>query len=126
MSLALIGNASAHKFGTKTCGSSRGIFDKETRRKPLAFAADAVYGDSKAVWYRETRAGAPMNSVVSWSKGGFGTETAGKVCPKKGWGVLGTLPEYTTALAWVKHVAGRGCECGIMTNQRMHGAALPR
>jgi hypothetical protein len=23
----------------------RGIFDKETRRKPLAFAAEAVYGD---------------------------------------------------------------------------------
>jgi len=29
----------------------RGIFDKETRRKPMVFAADAVYGDSKAVWY---------------------------------------------------------------------------
>ena len=41
-SLALIGNASAHKFGTKTCGPSRGIFDKETRRKPLAFAAYAA------------------------------------------------------------------------------------
>jgi len=23
--------------------STRGVFDKETRRKPLAFAADAVY-----------------------------------------------------------------------------------
>jgi hypothetical protein len=25
--------------------SNRGVFDKETRRKPLALAADAVYGD---------------------------------------------------------------------------------
>jgi hypothetical protein len=41
-SLALIGNASAHKIGAKTCSRSRGIFDKETRRKPLAFAADAA------------------------------------------------------------------------------------
>ena len=40
-SLALIGNASAHRVGAKTCRPSRGIFDKETRRKPLAFAADA-------------------------------------------------------------------------------------
>ena len=28
--------------GAKTCGRSRGIFDKETRRKALAFAADAA------------------------------------------------------------------------------------
>ena len=41
-SLALIGNASAHKVGAKSYGLSRGIFDKETRRKPLAFAADAA------------------------------------------------------------------------------------
>jgi hypothetical protein len=41
-SLALIGNASAHKIGAKTCSPGRGIFDKETRRKPLAFAADAA------------------------------------------------------------------------------------
>ena len=43
-SLALIGNASAGQFafGKKPI---RGVFDKETRRKPLAFAADAVrYG----------------------------------------------------------------------------------
>jgi hypothetical protein len=40
-SLALIGNASAGQFafGKKPI---RGVFDKETRRKPLAFAADAV------------------------------------------------------------------------------------
>src|SRR5207244_6571694 len=31
--------------------SARGVFDKETRRKPLAFAADAVrYGISTAAW----------------------------------------------------------------------------
>ena len=31
--------------------SNRGVFDKETRRKPLAFAADAVrYGISTAAW----------------------------------------------------------------------------
>jgi hypothetical protein len=42
-SLALIGN-SGQTFGAEEV-SIRGVFDKETRRKPLAFAADAVrYG----------------------------------------------------------------------------------
>ena len=49
-SLALIGNAS----GADCRGggiSARGVFDKETRRKPQAFAADAVrYGISTAAW----------------------------------------------------------------------------
>jgi len=40
----LIGNASAGHFGVGKM-LVRGVFDKETRRKPLAFAADAVsYG----------------------------------------------------------------------------------
>ena len=44
LSLALIGNASAGHFWLEQ-KSIRGVFDKETRRKPLAFAADAVrYG----------------------------------------------------------------------------------
>jgi len=43
-SLALIGNASGQTVGWSGI-SVRGVFDKETRRKPLAFAADAVrYG----------------------------------------------------------------------------------
>jgi hypothetical protein len=43
-SLALIGNVSGQTFGAEEV-SIRGVFDKETRRKPLAFAADAVrYG----------------------------------------------------------------------------------
>jgi hypothetical protein len=43
-SLALIENASGQTFGAERI-SNRGVFDKETRRKPLAFAADAVrYG----------------------------------------------------------------------------------
>jgi hypothetical protein len=43
-SLALIGNASEQTLGVEGI-SMRGVFDKETRRKPLAFAADAVrYG----------------------------------------------------------------------------------
>jgi len=43
-SLALIGNASGQTLGAEGI-SIRGVFDKETRRKPLAFAADAVrYG----------------------------------------------------------------------------------
>ena len=43
-SLALIGNASGQTLGAEGI-SMRGVFDKETRRKPLAFAADAVrYG----------------------------------------------------------------------------------
>ena len=44
LSLALIGNASAPKFPRKTSWT-RGVFDEEASRKPLAFAADAVsYG----------------------------------------------------------------------------------
>jgi hypothetical protein len=41
-SLALIGNASAREIGVRPRSPIRGIFDKETRRKPLAFAADAA------------------------------------------------------------------------------------
>jgi hypothetical protein len=40
LSLALIGNASGQTFGAEGI-SIRGVFDKETRRKPLGFAADA-------------------------------------------------------------------------------------
>jgi hypothetical protein len=39
-SLALIGNASGTVFGRSRI-SIRGVFDEETRRKPLVFAADA-------------------------------------------------------------------------------------
>jgi hypothetical protein len=43
-SLALIGNASDKTLRRKIM-RTRGVFDKETRRKPLVFAADAVrYG----------------------------------------------------------------------------------
>src|ERR1700747_2105830 len=38
--LALIGNASGQTFALRWI-SVRGVFDKEVRRKPLAFAADA-------------------------------------------------------------------------------------
>ena len=41
LSLALIGNASEQIFGAKRI-SIGGVFDKETRRKPLASAVDAV------------------------------------------------------------------------------------
>ena len=40
-SLALIGNASGRKRSVNSGQTLRGIFDKETRRKPLVFAADA-------------------------------------------------------------------------------------
>jgi len=44
LSLALIGNASDGHFGSEA-KSPRGVFDKEARRKPVVFAADAVsYG----------------------------------------------------------------------------------
>ena len=44
-SLALIGNASGQRAGDGVGLWIRGVSDKETRRKPLAFAADAVrYG----------------------------------------------------------------------------------
>jgi hypothetical protein len=47
-SLAIIGNASAEQGCGKDVQPSRGVFDKETRRKPLAFAADA-YGISMSL-----------------------------------------------------------------------------
>jgi len=41
----LIGNASGRILWVRKTLILRGVFDKETRRKPLAFAADAVrYG----------------------------------------------------------------------------------
>jgi hypothetical protein len=44
LSLALVGNASEQTLGVEGI-SMRGVFDKETRRKALAFAADTVrYG----------------------------------------------------------------------------------
>jgi hypothetical protein len=46
-SLALIGNASEQTLGVEGI-STRGVFDKETRKKPLAFAADAVRADDRA------------------------------------------------------------------------------
>jgi hypothetical protein len=49
LSLALIGSASAHEGWGEDVQLSRGAFDKETRRKPLAFAADAGYGDCMPV-----------------------------------------------------------------------------
>ena len=104
----------------------RGIFDKETRRKPLVFAADAVYGDSKAVWYRKARAGAPMNSAVCGSQSGFGRETALTMRSRKGREVFGTVPEYTPGPACGEHVASRVCKCGIMMNRRTHSVVLPR
>src|SRR5437016_8566401 len=43
-SLALIGSASG-RFWARAGSRIRGVFDEETRRKPLVFAADAVrYG----------------------------------------------------------------------------------
>ena len=94
--------------------------DKETRRKPLVFAADAVYGDSKAVWYRRARAGAPMNSAVPGSQGVFGMETLRKKGSGEGREVFGTVREYTPTPACGEHVASRVCTCAIMMNRRTH------
>jgi hypothetical protein len=41
--LAFIGNPSKQIFGGGAEILIRGVFDKEVRRKPLAFAADAGY-----------------------------------------------------------------------------------
>jgi hypothetical protein len=49
MSLALIGNVSAHKNPGWKTNPIRDIFDKETRRKALALAVDADYGNSMPV-----------------------------------------------------------------------------
>src|SRR5512144_1324294 len=111
--------------GRKT-SVGRGIFDKETRRKPLVFAADAVYGDSKAIWYRKARAGAPMNSVVSGSKSGFGRETVLTMRSGEGREVFRTEQEYTPAPACGEHVASRVCTCSIMMNRRMRSVVLSR
>ncbi|SRR5258705_6324556 len=60
LSLALIGNASGKDHGTKEERDPR-HFRQETRRKRLAFAADALsYGICMAVWY----------PVESWKSNG--------------------------------------------------------
>ena len=123
LSLALIGNAPGRKRRAQA-RIGRGIFDKETRRKPLVFAADAVYGDSKAVWYRKARAGAPMNSAVSGSHSGFGVETAPMMRSGEGREVFGTVPEYTPTPACGKHVARRGWRYGLMRNRRRKDDAV--
>jgi len=51
----IVASLDRKRLGRDTSGwkkkSTRGVFDKETRRKPLAFAADAVrYGISTAAW----------------------------------------------------------------------------
>jgi hypothetical protein len=47
----LIGNASGTTPFTTKWNWIRGVFDQQTRRKPLGFAADAVrYGIGTAVW----------------------------------------------------------------------------
>jgi hypothetical protein len=53
--LRLVASLDRKRLGGRLRGRSgisvRGVFDKETRRKPLAFAADAVrYGISTAAW----------------------------------------------------------------------------
>src|SRR4051812_25361024 len=55
-SLAFIGNASAEQDAGEAVHPSRGVFDKETRRKPLAFAADA-YGISMPLLYTASKSG---------------------------------------------------------------------
>jgi len=90
----------------------------------MVFAADAVYGDSKAVWYRKARAGAPMNSAVCGSQRGFAREAALTMRTGEGREVFGTVPEYTPTPACGEHVASRGCTCGIMMNRRTHHVVL--
>jgi hypothetical protein len=51
----MVASLDRKRLGRDTSGwkkkSTRGVFDKETRRKPLAFAADAArYGISTAAW----------------------------------------------------------------------------
>ena len=53
--LRVVASLDRKRLGGRLRGRSgisvRGVFDKETRRKPLAFAADAVrYGISTAAW----------------------------------------------------------------------------
>ena len=48
-SLALIGNCLGGDGEAQLYLDGRGIFDKETRRKALAFATEAAYGHSKPI-----------------------------------------------------------------------------
>ena len=49
LSLALIGNALG-RMHEKMQRLNRGVFDKEARRKPLAFAADAVNSTAACIF----------------------------------------------------------------------------
>jgi hypothetical protein len=65
------------------------------------FAVDAVYGNSKAVWYREAQAGAPMDSAVCGSRSNFRTETALTMRSGERREVLGTVPASTSRVEFV-------------------------
>jgi hypothetical protein len=67
LSLAFIGNASAAYIAGKAVDPNRGVFDKETRRKPLAFAADA-YGISMLLLHERARQHDRMAGERSWCK----------------------------------------------------------
>ena len=88
----MIGNASAHKIGAKTWSPSRGIFDKETRRKPLAFAADAApYGVWKLLWYSLAEQDCGRYAKASGSRRGFG----------RGSGCEGRVESAGARVSWV-------------------------
>jgi hypothetical protein len=50
--------------------SGRGVFYKETRRKALAVAADAVYGDWMPVWRRNVGAQLAAHCERLWKMSG--------------------------------------------------------
>jgi hypothetical protein len=66
-SIALIGNASVREDRGEDVDASRSIFDKETRRKLLAFAADAAWKLHESSVLLLTKPGAEASNPVNSS-----------------------------------------------------------
>jgi hypothetical protein len=107
----LIGNASGRFLGG-TGISIRGVFDEETRRKPLVFAADAV---SYGIWMAGQRGGERLKATWErwkahrgyrlrrkWAGRKDAKGAVGMVWAHKGIGVPEHIPGW-----WLMEVLGR-------------------
>jgi len=113
LSLALIGNASADESWLEPRSSCRGVFDKETRRKPLAFAADAGYGDWMALWYPGTCIGvAEFQEAGSRNRIAAGGDMAVGVSAMR-WGNPRSGIGHTSARSCIAHGSGSRIAAGL-------------
>jgi hypothetical protein len=66
-----------------------------------------------------------MNCWAGGRSNGFRAEIGPKKGSREDCEMLGDVLEYTLALAYRRHVVGRGCKFGILRNPRTNDAILP-